>query len=113
MQLFAKVTAVGDLREVPTRNENTQYDQPLRVRTIEVKWFTPRGGQTTYAGVTTAGLELRKNLATDCRLVAGDWICADCDLYGNHYEDNDHRHIYSSRLVVNRYALISDFGELK
>lgn len=115
MNIFGKVTLVGDLKEVATRAENSNnvYNQPLMVRGIEVKWFAPRSGQMgVRAGVVSAGIELRKEWATNCTLQPGDWICADVDLYGSHYNDSEGKTVCSSRLIANRYAVVTDFNEL-
>lgn len=112
MQILARVTAIGDLKTLAPR-EGSQYQNALTVRSIEAKWFMPRNTQGgTKAVVTGAGLELRNNLATDCRLQVGDWIAVDADLYTYHYTDSEGKVNYGSHLVVGRYALVTDFGEL-
>ena len=115
MTVFGRITKVGDLKEVAAGNQSasTQYQQPLKVRGLEVKWFGPRNSQMgTRAGVTGVGVELRNELAVTFSLQVGDWICLEYDTYPNTYTDQKGCLTCATRLIVNRYAPICNFDEL-
>jgi len=106
--MIGQVTFVGDLREVPSKNE--LYTQPLLVRGVVISWFVPRSGQQGItAEAETCGFELRNALAVDCRLQVGDLICFDYSSYGSHYTDKDGHEVSSTRLTISRYAFVSEW----
>ncbi len=107
MTIFGRISFVGDLREVPTTKST------MSVLGIEVKTFVPRhSAMGIRAGVTGLGLELRNELAETFVLQAGDWICVEYDVYPARYADAQARSVCTSRIIVNRYAPITDFDEL-
>jgi len=109
--LIAKVTFVGDLKEIATNNP--QYTQPLQVRPIEVKWFAPRSTpQGVIAGIERGGFELRGQQAADCRLGVGDIICFDYDFSSSRFVDHDQRESCTGRLIITRYAFVGSWDSL-
>lgn len=112
MELFGQVTKVGDLKTLPS-SENSKYTEPLKILSLEVRWFAPRSSQgMTVPGVTGMGMELRNAHATNCDLKVGDWITAEVGFYPNMYTDNEGKNNCSTRVIINRYAKITDFEVL-
>lgn len=110
--MIGKVTFVSDLKTISTNN--SQYTQPLLVRTVEVKWFAPRSSaQGVYAGIEHGGFELRNQLASDCRLQPGDFICFDYDISSARFIDKDQHETCASRLIMTRYAYMGNWEDLK
>jgi len=109
--MIGKITFVGNLKEIASKNP--QYTEPLKVRTIEVKWYEPRMTNVGLkAGIQTVCFELRKELATQCSLMLGDIICFDYDIYSSRFADRDGVDTCASRLVISRYVVVNGFDEL-
>lgn len=118
MQIFGKVTKVGDQKTItPSENQNgvgsgSSSFEPYTVQTIEVMWYMPITLESgvTYRPVAVA-IELRKEMLRLCPQV-GDLVAADCDCHTFGYRDRDGLTSVAMRLVASRLTTTPPMSDL-